>query len=145
MNVELLKKVRDAILEHPDWFDMEYWLGDTKTSSCGTTGCIAGWAVSISRGKSVSQYYEDNLKSSIGLYPRARDAVGLTEQQADKLFYYPNWPSPYKKQYAQATYEQDSEKEAGYPDKARLREIQKRAAQIAADRIDKFIESGGAA
>ena len=57
-NVELLTRVRDLIETEPDKLDMGLW-GTIPTDvikfkngfakvSCGTTACIAGWAVQLS-------------------------------------------------------------------------------------------------
>jgi len=49
MNVDLLLKVRAAILEEPKRIDMEAW-SETKKNSCrelpkcGAVACISGWA-----------------------------------------------------------------------------------------------------
>jgi hypothetical protein len=53
LNVELLTKIKEAILRHPDHFDMSTWtyqpyqnpgrIQDGNVFPCGTTACIAGW------------------------------------------------------------------------------------------------------
>lgn len=52
MNIRLLRRIQKAILKYPDNFNMSVWgdLHDHGTSkpSCGTCGCIAGWACFLS-------------------------------------------------------------------------------------------------
>lgn len=101
MNIELLKKVRDAIAdeENPIGFDMGHFFCITKrctseksidgmieelerSKGCGTTACIAGHAVAVAlktKMKLPALGYE-----SISL--AARNLLELTPQQAEYLF-----------------------------------------------------------
>ena len=51
MNIENIRKVQDLLRAHPEQFDMTKF-GDNNTrppslDSCGTAGCIAGWAAAL--------------------------------------------------------------------------------------------------
>lgn len=61
LNVKLLRKIRDHILEEPKRVDMSFWLKKyTKKQreasdiipACGTIGCIAGWAKVLTGSRS---------------------------------------------------------------------------------------------
>lgn len=52
INVEAFKVIRDVAINDPDSFDMSIWEGmfetwddDDEPTHCGTTRCIAGWAL----------------------------------------------------------------------------------------------------
>ena len=48
MNVKLLKQIKEAIRRHPKQFDMAEWFRrDVEAPRCGTTACIAGWALTL--------------------------------------------------------------------------------------------------
>lgn len=53
MNTELFKKIHDAIEADPAGFDMGAWEGlkDYEHPACGTTRCVAGWAVHFASGE----------------------------------------------------------------------------------------------
>jgi len=62
-----------------------------QEKSCGTTHCIAGWAQVLSGRK---QDYD-------GAYADGQEVLGLTEEQAERLFYitsgaYGDWPEQFK-------------------------------------------------
>jgi hypothetical protein len=85
MNTELLLIVKKKILAHPDKFNMNEW--------CGTSKCIAGWAVSLSgkkmrRSNGTGEEYLPNKKKAASL-------LGITLDQADRLFFICNWPDAF--------------------------------------------------
>jgi hypothetical protein len=53
MNTQLLQKVKQNILDHPDQFYMggffSAYTANGKAGGCGTAACIAGWAVYLHR------------------------------------------------------------------------------------------------
>lgn len=53
MNTELFKKIHDIIQTDPEGFDMWTWEGlkDYEHPACGTTRCVAGWAVHFASGE----------------------------------------------------------------------------------------------
>lgn len=80
MNVELLRKIAVVIQEKPAEFDMR---GFTRHTERGTTHCIGGWARQLTGNYNMAQ------------------ALGLTEQQADRLFYVESadtegWPKQFR-------------------------------------------------
>lgn len=112
-NVELLTKVRDLIKTEPAKLDMGLW-GTMPTDvikfkngfakvSCGTTACIAGWAVQLSGDKLLVR--EEDLCTgwetdettevefcvarngrSFLIDDRAQKLLGLVAEEADVLF-----------------------------------------------------------
>jgi hypothetical protein len=70
MNVELLRKVQEAILADPKSFDMSDFQRDTE---CGTAYCIGGWAAKLA-GERVGAR-------------EGQEALDLTYEQANRLFY----------------------------------------------------------
>lgn len=64
MNTELFKKIYETIA--PDGmvdegaFDMDTWEGEPE-ASCGTTRCVAGWAIHFASGG--SRLYSEDLSS----------------------------------------------------------------------------------
>ncbi len=82
LNVNLLLKVADTIAKHPQAFDMGDW-------DCGTTACIAGWALRLS-GKRYG-LSKDGMFSSAD----AASALGLKQGDALKLFFRINWPATF--------------------------------------------------
>ena len=111
MNIPLLTKVRDLIIEHgPEHFDMGSWVrraycnrpdvpileDDGDVAICGTTMCIAGWtAVAAGEGKELGRY----LASAWGYqHPQtvAEKALGLGMAESNVLFHQANWPEQYR-------------------------------------------------
>lgn len=126
MNVELLLKVKQHILEEPQRLIMHLWLvektgrrkwirfGRNKKRSfpgCGTAGCIAGWTCILSEKRP-----DDFLTS-------ARNLLDLDFYQAERLFAPAYWPDEFE----------DGTNDDGKPE----------TASIAAARIDRFIETEG--
>jgi hypothetical protein len=139
MNVELLRKVKEHILEEPRRLIMNSWRvlanGMDKSSlarkagpnsfrgdggevvefaNCGTAACISGWACIITGQKRVRDF-----KS------RGRKILDLNEHQAERLFLPDSWPNEFYRAYEHAN-------------------SQKERAKIAAARIDHFIATKGA-
>ncbi len=72
-NIPLFMKVCDTIMKHPTQFDITEW-------DCGTTACIAGWALRLS-GKS----YNDKGLTSVD----AADLLSIDHDQGYRLFMSP--------------------------------------------------------
>lgn len=92
-NVDLMLRVREQITTHPETHNQNQW---ARRGSCGTTHCIGGWAVAFSRSSDMEWYSLGDLNSDLeacitvaGQYipDAARDALGLTEKEAERLFY----------------------------------------------------------
>ena len=87
INTNLLLQVRDCILARPEHFDMGSYVDRTD---CGTTACIAGWAVSLSRGRTpMSDTY---LIDSLSTGWSAQALLRLSARQAYTLFHVNGWP-----------------------------------------------------
>lgn len=87
LNVKLLRRIQRHIVAEPRRYEQSVY-GDTvtgkKAPTCGTQGCIAGWAVFLSTPKSKWQtWIEEKYCQMKGT---ATDLLGLTENEADELF-----------------------------------------------------------
>lgn len=104
MNIELLQKVKQAILDEPRKMDMNVWfdrfwadeeekvrvlrlLGkeEAQLPPCGTIGCIAGWSVLL--GSSMDPGELVHVGST------AARLLDLDFEQAYDLFHTTTWPS----------------------------------------------------
>lgn len=90
-NVDLMLQVREQITSNPETHDQDTWI--TK-SECGTTACIAGWAVLFSSDESKLTWTTDVVGDEHCLFVTeryikhvARDALGLTTWEAENLFF----------------------------------------------------------
>jgi len=90
MNIELMRRVRDQITAFPEKWDQHSWASEETDdfSECGTTACIAGWAVALHTGES------NLVKAAAKLGHSAWDtdlaaakALGLDAGEARGLFY----------------------------------------------------------
>ena len=98
LNIPLLRAIQAKIKEEPGMFTMSAWhmsayrgcLGEVY--HCGTAHCIGGWAQVLS-GATVS---------NIGVERAAMEALGLTREQANRLFYNVDWPEPFHLEYEMA-------------------------------------------
>jgi hypothetical protein len=101
MNTELLLKVKEAILDSPERFDMSEWydgrlgwcstspgkiLNDMTDPACGTVACLAGWCVAIS---------ETPVRTREEIEGAAWDALNIASdsQIPFNLFHATRWPS----------------------------------------------------
>jgi hypothetical protein len=106
VNVELLKKVRENILDEPEHFDMENWISVTYEGedfeACGTTCCIAGRAHVIDcleRGVTDSQRQKDTFEYGTG----CMRLLGYESWEEYKsLIYNDHWPMPWFDQFRKA-------------------------------------------
>lgn len=119
LNVRLLRKIQKHILEEPKRFWMGWWKEDSipghKPAPCGTTACIAGWAVILSN--------EPEKAGAPSI--RARVLLGLDPDDMT-LFFSDAWPEPYRTLYERAV-DKDDEKDM---------------AKAGADRIEHLINTG---
>ena len=111
INIPLLRQVQAHILKEPFLFDMRAWRNTIteeclasfalsgiprrqdigKHGKCGTSYCIAGWAVTLSgSGRTPG-------------FGSGKENLSLSEEQADELFHHDNWDYPWNEQYIQAT------------------------------------------
>lgn len=101
MNVKLLRKVKKHILAEPKRFCF-HWARKSLEAPCGTRACIAGWTIILGAGLMEPFDADGDLvipksltRNKMGYYSGpASKLLGITEEQADRLFVY--WPSPFK-------------------------------------------------
>lgn len=102
--VELLRAIKQHILEEPKRINMSHWLltgydsmrhlQEFERPACNTVGCIAGWAC----------FLTGNTEASACDVPEeGRRLLGLTNQAADKLFYISGWPDDLTLRYCQSS------------------------------------------
>lgn len=95
LNLPLFQKVYDQITSQPETFDMESWESDDEyEDSCGTTRCVAGWALYFHEGQRVFDYnYPEEPVSTFQdcddhtVPARACKALGLTRSEGANLWY----------------------------------------------------------
>lgn len=73
MNTELFKKIHEVISVQPGKFDMEYWEDRDADGGCGTTRCVAGWAIYLTTNRSLT---DDSGARSQSTYDLA-DRLGV--------------------------------------------------------------------
>lgn len=141
MNVKLLRQVKRHILEEPKRLQMGIWSASAKRQvrqgymekdeapACGTTGCIAGWAVILHKAGSRTDFLKV-LRSIRGhdyrhvMQPKAIALLELTEAQADSLFFVGDWPGSFEGDYMNC-------------------KTPKQRARVTAKRIEHFIRTKG--
>lgn len=101
MNTKLLNRVALAILREPKKFNMREWTRLDTESPCGTTACIAGWAIAINCGyENLKALHEARMSYSWGLTSQKGMAeLDLTYGQRDPLFHASNWPEEFRLAY----------------------------------------------
>jgi hypothetical protein len=132
MNTKLLHDVKQCILADPSQFHMSHWQIPSENSSCGTTGCIAGWAVWLD--KPGERNYKNNLSiiPHCDIEPTAQQSLGITKWQGNALFFVYGWPEEFRDEYMDIKHDE----------KLTVKQKQKRAAKLTARRIEFFIENG---
>ena len=146
MNVKLLRKIQEHILEEPRRLNMENWgakdfsVSRADDPPCGTVGCIAGLACWL-EGKRPTLVRDFNFR--LGRYESHLDyayaertgakLLGLTKADAARLFFVedvwfdetPHWPARFRNRYKGA-------------------KTPRGKAKVTSDRIDHFIKTNGA-
>jgi hypothetical protein len=141
VNVKLLRAVQRAILAEPSRLDMEVPLSTNpwdveRMPTCGTVGCIAGWALVLDKGgrtrKEPKAVADTIIKKAADPYlrwsqlrPKALKVLRLSPEQGQRLFQVENWPHELWEKHDDAGPQT------------------KKAAQVTAARIDRFIETRG--
>lgn len=100
-NRELFQKIHDVIDAQPDVLEMDSW--EDRYADCGTTRCVAGWAISLTTQTGLSEGWRFNPavlalaeKHGVGLeygspYPKlARKLLGLSRDEGAALFHTDN-------------------------------------------------------
>jgi hypothetical protein len=108
LNTELFKKIHEVVSANPQRHDQATWEGQS-VGDCGTTRCVAGWAVHLATGQKVFRW-ESGVPNVLlsgatvrlarehgipaesgddpGVVPKvASKMLGLTDVEAEYLFY----------------------------------------------------------
>lgn len=97
MNVKLLRQIQRRIAKEPKQFFMNWFFKtDRRIPNCHTAACIAGWALTLTKTK--TKRPSDALKrygSNGGYFNPARDALSLSEEEANNLFVEERWPAKF--------------------------------------------------
>ena len=142
MNVRRLRAIRDNIRKYPEHFNMKSWFGRPDggdiprrprlRGACGTTACIAGWAVA----RFTPAIFGVGHWGGHDIPETAKELLGISDVEGSGLFYYESWPEPFRTQYHTAW--------RASPTPSSRRRLMARCAKIAAQRIDHFIATKGA-
>ena len=124
MNIELLNKVKAAILEHPDKFHMGSW--------CGTACCIAGHVVQIADPECMRIVMERRLPG-YWISDRAAELLELSNDEASRLFFVATWPEE----------DQEAADDADDLNNVLAFQLAMAMSKVAAARIDRFIKTNG--
>src|ERR1700744_5431070 len=91
-SIKRLRQVKRAILAQPKFYDQDRF---PRTVDCGTTCCIAGWAVWVEDPEA----YPNRVANIdlLGVWRSAgASALGLERSQVDNLFGFGVlWPQPF--------------------------------------------------
>jgi hypothetical protein len=137
MNIALLRKVQRSLKKEPRRLDMDVPIAVAKPwrggPPCGTTACIAGEALILSRGGGFRQAAMKVMAHLAVVDPyggwdaiefAAIKKLRLTKEQAQRLFHDERWPDEFYYAYENAT-------------------TARKRASITIRRIDHFIATGG--
>ena len=95
MNVKLLRRIQRWLmrLRHPEHFDMNSF---GEKGNCGTSYCIAGKALQL-KGYELGEgdFYSPKGKR-VRIEDTAASLLGLTLDEASRLFYQSNWPPEFR-------------------------------------------------
>lgn len=127
LNIPLIRRIQRHILAEPRRFDMYRWAAPSKTAPCGTSGCIAGWALMLRPRAPLGKKLPDLLKFMAGpgvyvpatdkeldacswavddqiyraIRDRAAKRLGLdNETLARQVFFAESWPEPFNGLYS---------------------------------------------
>lgn len=133
MNIPLLRRVQQQILDEPASFQMEHWF---RRQDCGTACCIAGTGIAMVEGTREFKRLVASVRfpatgeflggfANSVICDRGARVFEISHDAADRLFYSSHWPQPFmddwNKHYADA----------------------KVGAEVASARIDFFIATNG--
>jgi len=148
MNVKMLNKVKEQIRQEPKSFDMNDWLRpgvNRGGTACGTAACVAGFTCVVDwmqkhpdewknkKEITLSEIVRGTLRGSYDCETEAINILGLTHEQANRLFYVDAWPEPFRTDYGAA---QEGCRQNHY------QTDHERRAQVSCARIDHFIKTG---
>lgn len=132
LNIKLLKRVKRAILAHPDQFQMDglfqgHLDNGMNPGGCGWAACIGGWGIHLSSGnKKLSENYKEFNNGADRFHSTAK-LFGISTMEIEILGLEWKWPEPFRQQY---------------DDAMNIKGIKgaKAMAKVAAARIDHFIK-----
>lgn len=141
LSVDRLIRVRDQFVSAPDRLEMDDFVNpvyDERQELCGTTVCIGGAGAldagfitlrSTPRPGTERVMYDvtptgEQHKGDSGTWEMFMAALGLSHDQANRLFFLSGWPKGFRSQFVNA-------KDAAS------------RARVTARRIDQFIATGG--
>lgn len=114
LNTNMLERIISVLETDPRCLYMHGWVyrlpheanvTRRPIPTCGTIGCIAGWAWLLNAPEGIPSENPGGGVVSRG----ALEILGITKEQGDKLFFIMNWPLEYSERYDQA--DSDPEKE----------------------------------
>lgn len=85
INRELFQKIYDQISQHPETHWQGWW--ETTENACGTTRCVAGWAVHFQNTEQDTYSTCCDLGYNGNHEIAGRELLGLTNEEAYELFY----------------------------------------------------------
>lgn len=99
MNTELIEQIKDNMIKFPTSVRMGRWFSACESSSCGTAGCIAGWACALSKrltrvDTSLGSVYQTDLVAH-SIFDIARSLLDISIVNARQLFYPEHWPEEF--------------------------------------------------
>ncbi len=96
---KLYNSVIEHILEEPKRINMNSWalnpdlVDEDMRPQCNTVGCFAGWAYFLSEKVKDGELHRVD---SMNIEDTAQAALGLTVEQAGRLFYPSSWPRQWR-------------------------------------------------
>jgi len=106
----MLQRIKEKILKEPENFQMNYFT--QFNTPCGTTACIAGWAVLLDakdQGFEITKDWYQSLKSNVEQLASGLLGLDYSEEteegkiNSDTVFYVTDWPDDFKWRYKSAT------------------------------------------
>lgn len=128
MNRDLLNRIKTKIAHEPETFNMDSW---HQRDTCGTAHCICGWAQTFSGISSEGSDYQNEASFNIKL---GALLLGITEEQANLLFFATYWPEAFKNSFIATSLDDDASEAAKI-------EARKERAAITVDRINFFMDN----
>lgn len=84
INTELFQKIYDQIAQHPETHNQAVF---EMHDACGTVRCVAGWAITLEGRVDQKGSIYDGVVSARAILTLAAELLGLSEAQANELFY----------------------------------------------------------
>ncbi len=107
MNIKALKQVQRDMEHRPTQVNMGSYFsrtvprGHDKPGGCGTTGCIAGFAIWRKlKAKNLQQASKIEIK--LDDRTEGEKALGLTPEQSQRLFFLEGWPARFRGRIGQS-------------------------------------------